>query len=106
MSQVRGRYRIEGGLSLEEKEGWAGEKFEGRGGDEGREEETGWRRGAEKPWQDKMAGDVKILLCVFTGCYECSQGMDSTGHCMFKWAFISYQLELRLLCCVFFYVRV
>jgi len=29
---VRGRYRIEGGLSLEEKEGWAGEKFEGRGG--------------------------------------------------------------------------
>jgi len=31
--QVRGRYRIEGGLSLEEKEGWAGEKFEGRGGD-------------------------------------------------------------------------
>jgi len=30
---VRGRYRIEGGLSLEEKEGWVGEKFEGRGGD-------------------------------------------------------------------------
>jgi len=30
---VRGRYRIEGGLSLEEKEGWAGEKFEGRGRD-------------------------------------------------------------------------
>jgi len=28
---VRGRYRIEGGLSLEEKEGWVGEKFEGRG---------------------------------------------------------------------------
>jgi len=27
---VRGRYRIEGGLSLEEKEGWAGEKFEGQ----------------------------------------------------------------------------
>jgi len=30
---VRGRNRIEGGLSLEEKEGWAGEKFEGRGED-------------------------------------------------------------------------
>jgi len=30
---VRGRYRIEEGLSLEEKEGCAGEKFEGRGGD-------------------------------------------------------------------------
>jgi len=27
---VRGRYRIEGGLSLEEKEGWVGEKFEGK----------------------------------------------------------------------------
>jgi len=30
---VRGRYRIEGGLSLEEKEGWSREKFEGRGGE-------------------------------------------------------------------------
>jgi len=30
---VKGRYRIEGGLSLEEKEGREGEKFEGRGGD-------------------------------------------------------------------------
>ncbi len=26
------RYKIERGLSLDEKEGWAGEKFEGRGG--------------------------------------------------------------------------
>jgi len=51
---VRGRYRIEGGLPLEEKEGWVGEKFEGRGGGRGRE---------------AMAGDIKILLCVFTGCY-------------------------------------
>jgi len=33
---------------LEEKEGWVGEKFEGRGGDWTRE-----RRGErEKPWQD------------------------------------------------------
>jgi len=30
---VQGRYRTEGGLSLEEKEGWVGEKFEGREGD-------------------------------------------------------------------------
>jgi len=30
---VRGRNRIEGILSLEEKEGWAGEMFERRGGD-------------------------------------------------------------------------
>jgi len=58
---VRCGYRIEGGLSLVEKEGWAGEKFEERGGDR--------RERGEKPWQDKMAGDVKILLCVFTGCY-------------------------------------
>jgi len=33
---------------LEEKEGWAGEKFEGRGGDKKRE--TGGGEG-EKPWQ-------------------------------------------------------
>jgi len=26
--------------------------------------------------------------------------MDGTGLCMFKWAIISYQLDLRLLCCV------
>jgi len=31
---VRSRYKIEEGLSLEEKEGWVGEKFEGRGGEE------------------------------------------------------------------------
>jgi len=48
---------------LEEKEGWAGEKFEGRGGDEGREKETG-----ERQRREAMAGDVKILLSVFT-CY-------------------------------------
>jgi len=46
---VRGRYRIEGGLSLEEKKGWVGEKFEGRGGDWNGKEETGGR--GEKPWQ-------------------------------------------------------
>jgi len=90
---------------LEEKEGWVGEKFEGRGGDE-RERRDGRERGAEKPWQDKMAGDVKILLCVFTGCYYCSQGMDGTGFCMIKWAIIAYQLGQRLLCCMFFYVKV
>jgi len=33
---------------LEEKEGWAGEKFEGRGGDWKRKEERGE---GEKPWQ-------------------------------------------------------
>jgi len=28
--------------------------------------------------------------------------MDGTGLCMFRWAIISYQLDQRLLCCVFF----
>jgi len=41
-----------------------GEKFEGRGGDWNREEKETGRRGREA-----MRGDVKILLCVFTGCY-------------------------------------
>jgi len=45
-----------------------------------------------------MEADIKIPLCVFTGCYQCSQGMEGTGLCMFKWAIISYQLDLRLLC--------
>jgi len=54
---------------LEEKEGWVGEKFEGRGGDwKGKEE----RREGEKPWQDNVAGDVKIPRCTFAGCDECS----------------------------------
>jgi len=43
-----------------------GEKFEERGGEEKRKEETGGERG------EAMAGDVKILLCVFTSCYQCS----------------------------------
>jgi len=46
---VRGRYRIEGGLSLE-KEGWVGEKFEGRGGDWNRKRRGEGER--EKRWQD------------------------------------------------------
>jgi len=44
--QVTGRYRIEGGLSLDKKEGWEGEKFEGRGGDWNRKEKD--RRGTER----------------------------------------------------------
>jgi len=59
--QVKGSYKIgEGGLSLEEKEGWVGEKFEGRGGDWNRKEEETGGRGREA-----MAGDVKILLCCY-----------------------------------------
>jgi len=51
---------------LEEKEGWAGEKFEGRGGDWKGKEETG---GRGRSCGRTMEADVKILLCVFTGCY-------------------------------------
>jgi len=49
----------------------------------------------EKPWQ---------VMLRFCSVY--SQEMDGTGLCMFKWAIISYRLDLRLLCCVFFYVGV
>jgi len=53
---VKGRYRIEGGLSLEEKEGWAGEKFEGREEDlNGGEEETGGR-GREAMTEEEETG--------------------------------------------------
>jgi len=65
---VRGRYKVERGLSLEEKEGWAGEKFEGRGGDWNRKEETGGREKGRSHGRT-MEADVKISLCVFTGCY-------------------------------------
>jgi len=47
---VRGRYRIEGGLSLEEKEGWVGEKFEERRGNWTGKEKSQERK-REKPWQ-------------------------------------------------------
>jgi len=50
---------------LDEKEEWAGEEFEGRGGD--------WNRGdRRRSRRENMEADVKIPLCVFTGCYECS----------------------------------
>jgi len=56
---------------LEEKEGWAGEKFEGRGGDWNRKEERGGREKGRSHGRTVEA-DVKILLCVLTGCYSCS----------------------------------
>jgi len=46
---------------VDEKEGWAGEKFEGRGGD--------WNgKGLEGvSHQENMEVDAKIPLCTFTG---------------------------------------
>jgi len=32
------------------------------------------------------------------------KGWMCTGLCMFRWAIIFYQLDQRLLCCVFFHV--
>jgi len=59
---VRGRYRIEGSLSLEEKEGWVGEKFEGRGGDwiERKKRQEGER---EERSQDRTIWQVTLRLC-------------------------------------------
>jgi len=57
-----GRYKIERGLSLDEKEGWAGEKFI-------EEKETNAR---ERSSQENMELEVKTPLCTFTGCYEYS----------------------------------
>jgi len=34
------------------------------------------------------------------------KGGMCTGLCLFRWAIISYQLDQRLLCCVFFYVAI
>jgi len=52
---------------LEEKEGWAGEKFEGRVGDWNRERERRRERG--RSCGRTIEADVKISLCVFTGYY-------------------------------------
>jgi len=57
---VRGRYRIEGGLSLEEKEGWVGEKFEGRRGDWNGKEETGGGVGGGR--REAVAGQWRLTL--------------------------------------------
>jgi len=46
---------------LDEKEGWAGTE---RRGD--------WRRLQISCCKENVEADVKIPLCVFTGCCECS----------------------------------
>jgi len=80
-------------------EGWAGEKFEGRGGDwNGKEEETGetGRIVTERTWKLMLrvhAVPLQVVMNVLKG-WMC------TGLCMFRWAIISYQLDQRLLCCV------
>jgi len=80
-----GRYKIERGLSLGEKEGWVGEKFEGRGGDWNRKvEET-----AERTWR-LMARFHSVYLQVVI---NIPKGWMFTGLCMFRWESVSYQLD-------------
>jgi len=90
---------------LDEKEGWVGEKFEGRGGDwNGKEEETGGRerscgRTIRRVTLRSHAVQLQVVINVFKG-WMC------TGLCMFRWAIISYQLGQKLLCCVIFHVAI
>ncbi|MCV4940258.1 hypothetical protein OFC17_36330, partial [Escherichia coli] len=54
---------------MRRKDGWEKSlKEEEETGTERRKRQEGER---EKPWQDNMAGDVRIPRCTFTGCYEC-----------------------------------
>jgi len=83
---------------LDEKEGWAGEKFEGRGGDWiGR----GERSGAGREWK-LMLRSYAVPLQVVMNVLE---GWMCAGLCMIRWAITSYQLNQKLLCCVFFLVE-
>jgi len=90
---------------LDEKEGRVGEKFEGRGGAwNGRTQEMGgdWRRSHG----ENMEADINIPLCVLQVVMSVLKGWVCTGLSMFRWAIISYQLDQRLLCCVFFNVAI
>jgi len=90
---------------LDEMEGWAGEKYEGRRGAwNGKEEETGWTgRGAKEQQWRLMLRFRSVYIQVFINVLK---GWMCIGLCMFRWAIISYQSRQRLLCCVFFYVTV
>jgi len=83
---------------LGEKEGWAGEKFEGRG-------ETGGTERAvmvETKWKLALRFRCVYLQVVI----NILKGWMCTRFCVFRWAIISYQLDLRLLCCVFLHVAI
>jgi len=63
------------------------------------EEETGTKReAAERTWKLMLrflSAPLQVVMNVLKG-WMC------TGLCMSRWAIISYQLDQRLLCCVFF----
>jgi len=77
-----------------------------------REEEAGM----EGPWRlEETAGEAtertRRLTLRFHSVYlqaviNILKGWMCTGLCMFRWEIISYQLDQRLLCCVFFRVAI
>jgi len=46
-----------------------------------------------------QSAPLQVVMNVF-------KGWICTGLCMSRWAIISYQLDQRLLCCVFFHVAI
>jgi len=80
---------------LDKKEGWAGEKFEGRGGDwKGKEEETGGtgKAMAERTWRLTLRFHSVYLQVVMNVLKEWMR----IELCMLRWGIISYQLGQRL----------
>jgi len=78
---------------------------EGRKGErEVLEEETGERKrgAAERAWRLML----KFLSAHLQVVMNILKGWMCTGLCMSRWAIISYQLDQRLLCCVFFHVAI
>jgi len=76
---------------------------DGRGLDFREEKGTGVRRGSSR---ENMEADVKIPLCTLQVVMNVLKGWLCPGLCMSRWAIISYQLDQRLLCCVFFHVAI
>jgi len=62
----------------------------------GREERRGRRSRGRTMEADVRSCYLQVII----------KGMVGTGLCMFKWAIIAYQMDLRLLCCVFFYLTI
>jgi len=83
--------KIEQGLSLDEKEGWA----EGRGGDwDGRRLEETTREASERTWRLTLRFHSVYLQVVM----NVLKGWMCTGLCMSRWAIISIGSEVIVLC--------
>jgi len=85
---------------LDEKEGWEGEMFEERGGDWSR------RRLERGSHQEIMEADLSLHSVPLQVVLNVLKGWMWIGLCVSRWAILSYQLDQRLLCCVFFHVAV